>query len=179
MLKGLGLKQFDTAAECIAHAKAVRDRLRNACAPQPKPAAPPPPPKPVEPAPSYWQLVVAPAPPSEPEPAAPAPKFELPSAQMKRIREAVAERYEMQVSEITGRRRSPRFVLAKHMAIYFARNRVKALSLSQIGRAFDGLDHSTVLYAVRRIEELCENNEKVAADREAIARRILEMEALA
>jgi chromosomal replication initiator protein len=45
-------------------------------------------------------------------------------------------------------------------------------SLPDIGRRFGGRDHTTVLHAVRRIEELKAGDAVLAADLEAIARRL-------
>ena len=45
-------------------------------------------------------------------------------------------------------------------------------SLPDIGRRFGGRDHTTVLHAVRRIEELKAGDPALAADLEAIARKL-------
>jgi chromosomal replication initiator protein len=45
-------------------------------------------------------------------------------------------------------------------------------SLPDIGRRFGGRDHTTVLHAVRRIEELKAQDPALAADLEAITRKL-------
>jgi chromosomal replication initiator protein len=43
-------------------------------------------------------------------------------------------------------------------------------SLPEIGRRFGGRDHSTVLHAIRKIDELSKQDEKMARDIELLMR---------
>jgi chromosomal replication initiator protein len=45
-------------------------------------------------------------------------------------------------------------------------------SLPDIGRRFGGRDHTTVLHAVRRIEELKQTDAQLAGDLEALVRKL-------
>lgn len=65
---------------------------------------------------------------------------------------AVAAAFGVSAKELTGASRLKTVMLARQTAIYLARERLK-LSLPALGRAF-GRDHSTVLHAVRKVEEL-------------------------
>ncbi len=53
--------------------------------------------------------------------------------------------------QLRGRGRGPAVVWARHLAMYLARELTDA-SLPEIGRAFGGRNHTTVLHAVRRVE---------------------------
>lgn len=63
----------------------------------------------------------------------------------------VAEKYGMQASDITGKRRSQDIALARQVAMYLCREMTE-LSTPAIGRAF-GRDHTTVLHGCEKIEE--------------------------
>lgn len=62
---------------------------------------------------------------------------------------------EFGVSELAmlSRRRERKVAVARMVAVYLTRQTTK-LSTPQIGRQFGGLDHSSVIHAIRRVEEL-------------------------
>ncbi len=66
---------------------------------------------------------------------------------------SVARGFALAPEEILGQSRSPELVLARQMAMYLCRRRL-ALSYPELGRAFGGRDHSTVIHAVRKIGKL-------------------------
>jgi chromosomal replication initiator protein len=68
------------------------------------------------------------------------------------IQEAVGEALQLPRSALTGPSRSAKPLRARQLAIYLCRE-MTDLSLPQIGRAFGGRDHATVLNALRRVEE--------------------------
>jgi chromosomal replication initiator protein len=70
---------------------------------------------------------------------------------------SVARHYQLPVGQLTGRSRRHSLVQARAMAIYLIR-KLAGLSLQQIGRYFDGRDHSTVLHAYRMAESLIEHD---------------------
>lgn len=63
----------------------------------------------------------------------------------------VADYYQCRVADITGTRRFPAQVRARHVACYFLRNAL-CMSYSEIGRVIQR-DHSTVMSAVQRVHE--------------------------
>lgn len=65
---------------------------------------------------------------------------------------AVADAFGVSAKELLGPSRLKTVMLARQTAVYLART-VGKLSLPAVGRAF-GRDHSTVLHAVRKVEEL-------------------------
>lgn len=65
--------------------------------------------------------------------------------------QAVAKHYGKKLSEFKTRRWTKSTSLARHVAIYLTKH-LTPLSLVEIGEAFGGKDHSTVLYALKRVE---------------------------
>ncbi len=68
-----------------------------------------------------------------------------------RIIRRVAAVYEVSAKDLLGKCRQRAVVLPRQVAMYVARA-VTKLSLPQIGKAFGGRDHTTVLHACRKIE---------------------------
>jgi chromosomal replication initiator protein len=64
----------------------------------------------------------------------------------------IAAEYGFTVSEITGPSRTRDVVMVRQLAMVEVRKRKPALSLPQIGRLFNR-DHTTVLYALRKLGE--------------------------
>lgn len=74
--------------------------------------------------------------------------------------EVVAHYYNLTTDELVGKGRSKRFVQARQIAMYLCRE-LTDLSLPKLGAAFGGRDHTTVMYAERRIRESLTENKKV------------------
>ncbi len=68
----------------------------------------------------------------------------------------VARQFGCHVSDLRGDRRSADVAYPRHVAMYLCRELTEA-SLPQIGERFGGRDHSTVLYAVNKIERLIQD----------------------
>jgi chromosomal replication initiator protein len=64
------------------------------------------------------------------------------------IQKKVAEHYDIGVADMTSKLRSANIVFPRQVAMYLARRQTKA-SLQQIGEAFGGRDHGTVLHACK------------------------------
>jgi hypothetical protein len=76
---------------------------------------------------------------------------------------ATAARYDMPVNDILSERRNHRIALARHAGMYLARE-LTLKTFPEIGRAFGGRDHTTVLHGVRRIEAKLPFDGELAAD---------------
>ena len=70
-----------------------------------------------------------------------------------RIQRAVCEAFDLQMSDMTSKRRARAVARPRQVAMYLSKTLTKR-SLPDIGRRFGGRDHTTVMHAVRRIEEL-------------------------
>ncbi len=69
-----------------------------------------------------------------------------------RILAAVADKYAVKVEMLVGKRRTQAVALPRQVAMYLMRQ-LTDLSLAEIGRAFGGRDHTTVLYACEKMGE--------------------------
>jgi chromosomal replication initiator protein len=75
----------------------------------------------------------------------------------------VAEYYKLKVSDLVSQSRISSLVRARQIAMTLAKELTNH-SLPEIGRAFSGRDHTTVLHAFRRIQSLKTTNKSVAED---------------
>ncbi|PCG08170.1 chromosomal replication initiator protein DnaA [Sphingomonas ginsenosidimutans] len=76
------------------------------------------------------------------------------------IQKAVADHFEMKPLDLVSARRARAVARPRQIAMYLAK-RLTTRSLPEIGRKFGGRDHSTVIHAVRRIEELRDTDRDV------------------
>ncbi|MEM9250183.1 MAG: chromosomal replication initiator protein DnaA [Pseudomonadota bacterium] len=88
------------------------------------------------------------------------------------IQRTVAEHYNMRLSDMVGPKRHRTVARPRQMAMYLAK-KMTSRSLPEIGRRFGGRDHTTVMHAVKRVEELKERDTQIAEDLELL-RRMLE-----
>ncbi len=75
-----------------------------------------------------------------------------PTGIVEQIQTAAAEQFDLDLSTLTGPSRAKTPLRARQTAMYLCRE-LTDLSLPQIGREFGGRDHTTVLNAIRRVEE--------------------------
>lgn len=85
--------------------------------------------------------------------------------------EVVAHYYNLTTDELVGKGRSKRFVQARQIAMYLCRE-LTDLSLPKLGAAFGGRDHTTVMYAERRIRESLTENKKVFEQVQELTQKI-------
>ena len=76
------------------------------------------------------------------------------------IQRRVAETYDLRIADMTSKRRPANIALPRMVAMYLSR-RLTPASLNEIGEAFGGRDHGTVLHANRTIEERMKSDEKL------------------
>jgi chromosomal replication initiator protein len=79
------------------------------------------------------------------------------------IIKTVAEYYKIKVSDLLSKRRTSSLARARQIAMALAKELTNH-SLRELGRAFGGRDHTTVLHAFRKIQELKKTNTGVAED---------------
>ncbi len=82
------------------------------------------------------------------------------------IQRRVAEEFDIRLSDINGRRRTANIAHPRQVAMYLARKHTES-SLQDIGAAFGGRDHGTVIHAARSVEQKLE---KDSALRELVTR---------
>ena len=88
------------------------------------------------------------------------------------IQRTVAEHYHMRMSDMVGPKRHRTIARPRQMAMYLAKT-LTSRSLPEIGRRFGGRDHTTVMHAVKRVEELKAKDTQIAEDLELL-RQMLE-----
>lgn len=79
------------------------------------------------------------------------------------IQKTVAEYYNMRVADLHSKKRTQPIARARQMAMRLAKDLTNH-SLPEIGDAFGGRDHTTVLHACRKINELQTTNTKIHED---------------
>jgi chromosomal replication initiator protein len=85
------------------------------------------------------------------------------------IQKACAAHFKIDASEMRSKRRARAVARPRQVAMYLAK-KMTPRSLPEIGRIFGGRDHSTVIHAVRTIEQLRESNPDMDADVRALQR---------
>ena len=88
------------------------------------------------------------------------------------IQKRVAEHYNIRLSDMHSARRARAVARPRQVAMYLCKQ-LTPRSLPEIGRKFGGRDHTTVMHAVRKIEELRASDRVMAEDIELL-RRMLE-----
>jgi chromosomal replication initiator protein len=79
------------------------------------------------------------------------------------IQKTVAEYFKIRVADLLSKRRSRSIARPRQIAMALAKE-LTTHSLPEIGDAFGGRDHTTVLHACRRVKELREIETRVAED---------------
>jgi chromosomal replication initiator protein len=74
-------------------------------------------------------------------------------ATCKKIINRTAQVFNVRAEDILGERRRPDLVQARQTAMYLCRKKLR-LTYADIGREFEGRDHSTVIYAFNKIKKL-------------------------
>jgi len=72
----------------------------------------------------------------------------------------VAEHFGLRPEDLVGGGRRKEVVLPRQMAMFLVRELTRA-SLPEIGQLFGGRDHTTVLYAIQKVQELSESDREV------------------
>ncbi len=87
------------------------------------------------------------------------------------IQKRVAEHFTIKMAEMTSSRRARIVARPRQVAMYLAKQ-LTSRSLPEIGRKFGGRDHTTVMHAVRKIEELIASDRALAEDVELLRRML-------
>ncbi|MEZ5652700.1 MAG: chromosomal replication initiator protein DnaA [Burkholderiaceae bacterium] len=72
---------------------------------------------------------------------------------IEQIQKAVADFYKVRIADMYSKRRPANIARARQVAMYLTKE-MTSKSFPEIGDAFGGRDHTTVMYAVKRIAEL-------------------------
>ena len=81
------------------------------------------------------------------------------SVTVDQIQRRVAEHYDIRLADMTSKRRPANIAFPRQVAMYLARELTKN-SLNEIGDAFGGRDHGTVLHAHRLVKKRVKDDDK-------------------
>lgn len=87
------------------------------------------------------------------------------------IKQKVAEHCNIKVSDMQSARRMRNIARPRQIAMYLSK-KLTSHSLPEIGRKFGGKDHTTVIHAVRKVEELCEKSKEFRDDVDILSRTL-------
>jgi chromosomal replication initiator protein len=87
------------------------------------------------------------------------------------IQKVVAGHYNVSKHDLLSARRTRAIVRPRQIAMYLAKT-MTPRSFPEIGKRFGGRDHTTVLHAVRKVEELAADDETLAQEIELLKRLI-------
>ena len=79
------------------------------------------------------------------------------------IIDTVARYYNISVEEIKGKKRTANIAQARQVAMFITRD-LTNLSLEDVGKAFGGKDHTTVLHSVNKVEDCLQIDPKLNRD---------------
>jgi chromosomal replication initiator protein len=87
------------------------------------------------------------------------------------IQKTVSEHYGLKQADLISERRARAVARPRQVAMWLAKQ-ITTRSLPDIGRRFGGRDHTTVLHAVRRIEQLKADDPQIARDTDLLLRKL-------
>jgi chromosomal replication initiator protein len=90
---------------------------------------------------------------------------------IERIQKKVVEHYDLRLSDMISKRRPNNIAFPRQVAMYLCRVLTNH-PLTDIGEAFGGRDHGTVIYACRTVEDMMEQDESVRRTVEFLTRQI-------
>jgi len=83
------------------------------------------------------------------------------------IQKHIANYYNIRIQDMRSKKRTRNVAFPRQVAMYCCKQ-LTSLSLPEIGEAFGGRDHTTVLYAVRKIGQMMQDNESLEVEVERI-----------
>ncbi|MEO1548831.1 MAG: chromosomal replication initiator protein DnaA [Pseudomonadota bacterium] len=87
------------------------------------------------------------------------------------IMRKVADHYNLRMADLLSPRRSRSVARPRQVAMFLSKT-LTSKSLPEIGRRFGGRDHTTVIHAVRKVEELCVIDNQINEDVEMLRRAL-------
>ena len=87
------------------------------------------------------------------------------------IQKKVAEHFNVKISDMHSARRSRTVARPRQIAMFLSKN-LTTRSLPEIGRKFGGRDHTTVIHAIKKVQELVKNDSSLSEDLEILTRSL-------
>ncbi len=89
------------------------------------------------------------------------------------IQRVVAERYNCRFSDMKSKKRTKQIAFPRQIAMYLSRE-LTSHSLSEIGATFGGKDHTTIIHAYEKIEELLTTDITLLSEVNSLKKQLLE-----
>jgi len=99
-------------------------------------------------------------------------EFQERQISIENIQKTVADYYNMRVVDLKSKKRSRQIARPRQIAMSLAKE-LTNLSLPDIGDSFGGRDHTTVLYACRKVDELVLSDARIREDYEKLRKIML------
>ncbi|HOV73571.1 MAG TPA: chromosomal replication initiator protein DnaA [Candidatus Hydrogenedentes bacterium] len=74
------------------------------------------------------------------------------------VQRAVADHFDVRIADLCGRNRQRMVAFPRQVAMYLCKTLIPSLSLNEVGEAFGGKDHTTVLYACQKLAKEIEKS---------------------
>ncbi len=87
------------------------------------------------------------------------------------IQKEVAGFYNLKISDLKSKKKNKALILPRHGAMFLTR-RLTDLSLPEIGRQFGGRDHTTVMHALQKVENILGNDPGYERTMDTLTRKI-------
>ena len=87
------------------------------------------------------------------------------------IQKVVADFFNVKVSDLKSKKKLRAFTFPRQIAMYLSRKLTKS-SFPEIGASFGGKDHSTVIFAVRKVEKLIETDKYISDTIRSIEKKL-------
>ena len=72
---------------------------------------------------------------------------------IEQVQRAVAEHFDVRIADLRGSSRQRQVVYPRQLAMYLCKELIPSLSLNDVGEAFGGKDHTTVLYSCEKVSK--------------------------
>ncbi|NLF39195.1 chromosomal replication initiator protein DnaA [bacterium] len=92
---------------------------------------------------------------------------------LEHIQKVVADFFDIRLTDLRSNRRPRTIAHPRQLAMYLCRDLTNS-SLTEIAQSFGGKDHTTVLYACRKIDTLKSSDQVISHQLDALKKRILE-----
>jgi chromosomal replication initiator protein len=90
------------------------------------------------------------------------------------IQKAVADTYSLSVNDLKGKKRTQKIVYPRQLAMYICRE-MTDFSTTEIGEAFGGRDHTTVMHSIEKIQSLFITDPALDSKIEGLKRTVKEL----
>jgi chromosomal replication initiator protein len=97
-----------------------------------------------------------------------------PNLSIEIIQKAVADTYSLSVNDLKGKKKTQKIVYPRQLAMYICRE-MTDYSTTEIGEAFGGRDHTTVMHSIEKIQGLFITDPSLDSTIESLKRTIKEL----